>query len=168
MTITEYEAIIESLLFVAGEPAPIEKIAKALDVSVGDAKKILLNMRDKYENENRGVILIKVGEAYQMCANPKYFSYVEKIYKRAKKKALSQTLVETLAIIAYKQPITKVQIEEIRGVNSDHAVNKLLEYGLITEKGRLDVPGRPILFVSSDEFLRYYGYDSLEGLPKIL
>ena len=168
MTIGEYEAVIEALLFVSGEPASIEKIALALDVSVGGAKKLLLNMRDKYENENRGLILIKVGDAYQICANPKYFPFVEKVYKRAKKKALTQTLIETLAIIAYKQPITKIQIEEIRGVNSDHAVSKLAEYGLIKEKGRLDVPGRPILFATSDEFLRYYGYDSLENLPKIL
>jgi segregation and condensation protein B len=102
-----------------------------------------------------------------MCTNPDYYAYVQELLKNPQRKILTQALIETLAIIAYKQPVTKAQIEEIRGVNADHAVNKLMEYRLVVEKGRLDAPYRPILFGTSDEFLKYFGFTNLTSLPDL-
>ena len=165
MTILQTEMIIEALLFASGEAVPVSKIAKTIDESHGTTKKIIKNLSDKYETENRGIVIIEVDDSYQMCTNPIYFDYIEKHFKTNKKQVLSQTLVETLAIIAYKQPITKMQIEEIRGVSSDHAVNKLVEFNLVCEAGRLNSPGRPILFKTTEDFLKYFGYKNLGELP---
>lgn len=167
MTISESEGAIEAVLFATGEAVSISRIADGIGQDVKTASGIIRNLADKYENENRGIHIIEINGSYQMCTNPNYYEYIQALLKNPQKKVLTQSLIETLAIIAYKQPVTKAQIEEIRGVNADHAVNKLMEYNLVIEKGRLDAPYKPILFGTSDEFLKYFGFKNLESLPEL-
>jgi segregation and condensation protein B len=164
MSVQKLESAIEAILFAAGDMVSLTKLAECIEHDVKTTKRILDRFIEKY-NRSRGINIIEVGNSYQMCTNPDFFSYVGKLVKIEPKKVLTQTLLETLAIVAYKQPVTKSQIEQIRGVNADHAVNRLVEYGLVTEKGRQDTPGRPILFGTSDEFLKYFGFSSLSRLP---
>lgn len=165
MTIEELEHITEALLFAKGDVVSIKSIAAATGNNEKTVKTIVNNLADKYRDEQRGISIIQVGEGYQMCTNEEYYEYIRKLYNAPVRKNLSSTLLETLAIVAYRQPVTKAQIEEIRGVNADHAVNKLVEYNLVTEKGRLDVPGKPILFGTTEEFLRYFGFKNIDSLP---
>ena len=164
---TDNEKILEAMLFASGEAIPVSMLSIAMGLSLNEIRSLLDNMKRAYEGEQRGFTLIRVNDAAQMSTNPIYYDHIRRLIQTPKRKPLSQTLMETLSIIAYKQPVTKTQIEEIRGVNADHAVNKLMEYNLITEKGRLDAPGKPILFGTSDDFLRYYGLESVEQLPKV-
>ena len=167
MSVNDLQKAVEAILFAAGETVDIKGISAAIDQDPDTVVKIVEDLADKYRTDNRGIDIIRVGEGYQMCTNRLYYDYIKKLYQAPKKKVLSTTLLETLAIIAYKQPVTKAQIEEIRGVNADHAVNKLVEYDLVCEKGRLDVPGRPILFGNTDEFLRYFGFRGTEAMPPV-
>jgi segregation and condensation protein B len=160
-----YKAIIEAILFTMGESVEVEKIAVAIDHDVDTTKRIIHNMMDKYENEDRGMKIIELENCFQMCTKPDMYEYLIKVAAQPKRHVLTDVLLETLSIIAYKQPITRQEIEAIRGVSCDHAVNKLVEYGLIAEIGRLDAPGRPILFGTTDDFLRSFGLTSLEELP---
>jgi segregation and condensation protein B len=138
-----------------------------LDHDVETIRKIILNMMDQYEKEERGIHIIELDGAYQLCTKPDMYESIIKITHIPKKHVLTDVLLETLSIIAYKQPITKLQIEAIRGVKSDHAVNKLVEYNLVCEMGRMDAPGRPILFGTTEEFLRCFGLQSLDTLPVV-
>lgn len=165
MNIQELESIAEAILFASGEAVSVKSIAFATEQDEKTVKAVISNLADKYIYEKRGIRIIQVGEGYQMCTNKDCFDYIKKLYQAPVRKTLSTTLLETLAIIAYKQPVTKGQIEEIRGVSADHAVNRLVEYGLVAERGRLDAPGKPILFGTTDEFLRYFGFSSLDNLP---
>lgn len=158
------EKILEALLFASGESVPVSRLAETLGCDIPTTRNLLLHMSESYEHENAGLRLLEVDDAFQLCTNPEYYDYVQKLLQRPLRKSLTQPLLETLSIVAYKQPVTKGVIEEIRGVNADHAVNKLLEYGLITEKGRLDAPGKPILFGTSEDFLRFYGLRNLDEL----
>ena len=124
-------------------------------------------MADHYEAEDRGVRIIELDNSFQMCTKPEAYEYLIRIAKQPKKYVLTDVLLETLSIIAYRQPVTKLEIEKIRGVKTDHAVNKLVEYELVQEVGRLDAPGRPILFGTTEEFLRHFGVTSLEELPNL-
>ncbi|MGL4791112.1 MAG: SMC-Scp complex subunit ScpB [Anaerotignaceae bacterium] len=167
MKINDLEAVIESILFVSGEEVSINLIAEAISMDKATTKAIIRGLADKYKMEKRGINIVELGDSYQMCTSPHCFEYIRSIYKSTRKQGLTQSLLETLAIIAYKQPVTKGQIEEIRGVNADHAVNKLVEKGLVTETGRLDVAGKPILFGTTTEFLRYFGFKSTSELPPL-
>ena len=167
MDLNTQEAIIEAILFASGEPVTLKKISETIEQSELLTQKLIFKLKDKYEKEDRGFQIIQLEDSYQMSTNPKYFEYIEILFKSSPKKQLSQTLLETLAIVAYKQPITKSQIQEIRGVTSDHQINKLVELNLVIEMGRMDSPGRPILFGTSTEFLRYFGFSSLGGLPEL-
>lgn len=167
MTINELESAIEAILFASGEAVPLSRIADAVETDEKTVYYIIQNLSDKYETSNRGIRITEINGAYQMCTNPEYYNYIQALLSSPKKKILTQALLETLAIIAYKQPVTKSQIEEIRGVNADHAVNKLMEYNLVIEKGRLDAPYKPILFGTSDEFLRYFGFKDINSLPEL-
>ena len=158
------EKIIEALLFASGESVPVSRIADIVGCDIPAARNLLIHMAESYERENAGLQIIEMEDAFQLCVNPEYNEYVSRLLKTSTRKALTQPLLETLSIIAFKQPVTKNLIEEIRGVNADHAVNKLLEYGLIVEKGRLDAPGKPILFGTSEGFLRFYGLRSINEL----
>jgi len=163
---TKNEKILEAMLFASGEAMPLPVLSMALGISVRETSQLLASLQRLYEKEERGISLIRVNEAYQLSTNPIYYEHISRLMQTPKRRLLTQTLMETLSIIAYKQPVTKAQIEEIRGVNADHAVNKLMEYNLITEKGRLDAPGKPILFGTSDDFFRHFGLEDIAQLPK--
>ena len=124
-------------------------------------------MMDRYQEENRGIQIIELENSFQMCTKKEYYQYLINIALHPQKPALSDVMLETLSIIAYKQPITNIEVEKIRGVKSDHAVNKLVEYGLVEEVGRLDAPGRPILFGTTEEFLRRFSVPSIDDLPSL-
>lgn len=165
MKMNEYEAVIEAALFVAGEEVSISALADMIEMDKATTKAIVNTLITRYSNENRGMRIIEIGDGYQMCTSPACFETIRKIYKGRERQSLSPALLETLAIIAYKQPVTKAEIEEIRGVNSDHAVNRLVEKGLVCETGRKDTLGKPILFGTTTEFLRYFGFRDTEELP---
>lgn len=165
MELKKVEAMIEAILFTMGEAVELERIAAAVEHDEGTIAKILQNMMDEYEKEHRGIQIIELDGAYQLCTKASTYEALVRIAHVPKKHVLTDVLLETLSIIAYKQPITKLEIETIRGVKSDHAVNKLIEYNLVSEVGRMDAPGKPILFGTSEEFLRCFGIRSLEDLP---
>jgi segregation and condensation protein B len=167
MNFSKTEAAIEAILFSMGEAVPTRKIAEALELSVDDVYQVLLNMKDKYDDHERGVMLLEIDESFQMCTKREYYEQVKKINFKLKEFILTDVLIETLSIVAYKQPVTRAQIEAIRGVNSNHAVNKLIEYNLVSEVGRLEVPGRPILFGTTKDFLRGFGLQSVKELPEL-
>ena len=125
------------------------------------------DLMKKYESKNRGIRIIELDKSYQMCTKKEMYDYLIRVAKQPKKYTLTDVLLETMSIIAYKQPITKIEVEKIRGVKSDHAVNKLVEYGLVEEVGRLDAPGRPILFGTTEEFLRRFSVPSIDDLPSL-
>ena len=165
MEIKRLEAVIEAVLFTMGEAVELERIAAVIEHDEDTTRKIIRNMMDKYDAEDRGIQIIELNCSFQMCTKEEMYESLIRIAHIPKKHVLTDILLETLSIIAYKQPITKIEIENIRGVKSDHAVNKLVEYDLVEEVGRLDAPGRPILFGTSEEFLRSFGIGSLEELP---
>ena len=159
------EAIIEAILFTVGESVELEKLAAVLELDKEKTKTLVEHLRKRYESDTCGMKIIELDGAYQMCTKAEYYEYLIKIAKQPKKRVLTDVLLETLSIIAYKQPITKAEVEKIRGVSSDHAVNKLVEYNLVCELGRLDAPGRPMLFGTTEEFLRSFGVESVDELP---
>lgn len=159
------EAQIEAILFTMGEAVELERIAGAIDHDIETTRKIIHNLKDKYLDESYGIHIIELDGAFQLCTKSEMYETIIKITHIPKKHVLTDVLLESLSIIAYKQPITKLQIEAIRGVKSDHAVNRLVEYNLVCELGRMDAPGRPILFGTTEEFLRCFGLQSLESLP---
>lgn len=163
--IQELEAQIEAILFTMGEAVEAERIAAALDHDVDTVRRVARNMMDRYRSAERGIQIIELNDSYQMSTKQSMYESIIKIAHVPKKHVLTEVLLETLSIVAYKQPITRQEIEAIRGVSCDHAVNKLVEYGLIAEIGRLDAPGRPILFGTTEDFLRSFGLASLEELP---
>ena len=160
-----YKAIIEAILFTMGESVELDKLADALELDNKTTKAIIKEMMEEWEKEGRGVAIMELDGAYQMCTRTEMYEYLIRIEKQPKKRVLTDVLLEPLSIIAYKQPVTKAEIEKIRGVSSDHAVNKLVEYNLVCELGRLDAPGRPLLFGTTEEFLRSFGVHSIEELP---
>ena len=167
LKIKQMEGIIEAILFTMGDSVEIGKIARALEQDEETTRKVIHKMMDKYVAEDRGVRIIELDGAYQMCTKTEMYEYLIRVASQPKKHVLTDVLLETLSIIAYKQPVTKAEIEKIRGVKSDHAVNKLVEYNLVKELGRLDAPGRPILFGTTEEFLRTFGVQGLEELPAV-
>ena len=162
-----YEAQIEAILFTMGESVEITKISKALELKPGEVKKIVKSMQEKMNDSSRGTKIIELDGAYQMCTKPEMYEALIRVAKQPRKQVLTDVLMETLSIIAYKQPITKSEIERIRGVKSDFAVNKLVEYELVQEVGRMDTPGRPLLFGTTEEFLRRFGVESADSLPMV-
>ena len=164
---TNLESVIEGILFAMGDSVEPDKIAAAVESTEEEVIKILDGLAQKYEENGRGIRLTKLDGAYQMCTSPDIYEYLIRIAKQPKKAVLTETLLETLSIVAYKQPVTKAEIEKIRGVSSDHAVNKLVDYQLIEEVGRMDAPGRPMLFGTTEQFLRSFGVTSIEDLPTL-
>ncbi len=159
------EAAIEAILFTMGDSVELQKIAKAVGHDEETTRKILRAMADNYQAEDRGIQIIELEDSFQLCTKKEMYEYLIQVAKQPKKVILTDVALETLSIIAYKQPITKAEIEKIRGVKSDHAVNKLVEYNLVAELGRMDAPGKPILFGTTEEFLRNFGVQSLDELP---
>ncbi|MCI9453873.1 MAG: SMC-Scp complex subunit ScpB [Dorea sp.] len=167
MEISRLEGVIEAVLFTMGESVELEKIAAAIGHDKDTTRKIIHRMMDKYEAEDRGIRVIELEDAFQMCTKKETYEYLIRVAKQPKKYVLTDVLLETLSIIAYKQPVTKLEVEKIRGVKSDHAVNKLVEYNLVCECGRLDAPGKPILFGTTEEFLRRFSVQSVDDLPSL-
>lgn len=167
MSIKEMEAVVEAILFTMGESVEVSRIAKVIEQDTETTRKIIRNLKDKYETEDRGIYIIELEDSFQMCTKKEMYEYLIRIAKQPKRYVLTDVVLETLSIIAYKQPITKLEIERIRGVKSDHAVNKLIEYNLVAEVGRLDSPGRPILFGTTEEFLRRFSVQSVDDLPGV-
>ncbi len=166
-SLLEQENIIESILFMMGESVSVDTLATAIESTVDVAKEAAERLYNKYQNEyqDRGMKVIKLGSKYQMVSNNKYFKNLVLVASHPQKPVITESILETLSIIAYKQPISKPEIEHIRGVKSDYACNRLLEYGLIEEKGRLETAGRPILFGTTEEFMLRFGIESLDDLP---
>ncbi len=165
--IKRLEGVIEAVLFTMGESVELSKIAAAVGHDADTTRKLIHKMMDKYETEDRGVHIIELEDAFQMCTKKEMYEYLIRVARQPKKYVLTDVLLETLSIIAYKQPVTKLEVEKIRGVKSDHAVNKLVEYNLVCERGRLDAPGKPILFGTTEEFLRRFGVHSVDDLPSL-
>jgi segregation and condensation protein B len=161
----ETEAAIEAILFAMGDSVELEKIAKAVEHDTETTRKVIHTMMDRYREQDRGIQIIELEDSFQMCTKKEMYEYLIRVAKQPKKATLTDAAMETLSIVAYKQPITKAEIDKIRGVKSDHALNKLVEYGLVTELGRMDAPGRPILFGTTEAFLRNFGVESLDDLP---
>lgn len=158
---------IEALLFVSGEPLSLRDLAINLEVTPKYLEEIISELSLEYEISNRGIKLININGSYQLVTKNEYSDYIQKLLKKNKRQSLSQASLESLSIIAYKQPITRVDIDEIRGVKSESAIQKLLERDLVEEVGRLDVPGRPILYGTTNEFLRQFGLTSIKELPSL-
>lgn len=165
--INRVEGIIEAVLFTMGESVELGKIAIAIEHDEDTTRKLIRQMMDKYETEDRGIRIIELGNSFQMCTKKEMYEYLIRVAKQPRHYVLTDVLLETLSIIAYKQPVTKLEIEKIRGVKTDHAVNKLVEYELVCEVGRLDAPGRPLLFGTTEEFLRRFSIQSVEELPSL-
>ena len=146
MVFSEDEAIVEAVLFTMGKSVDVRQLAAALGRDVESAKDAAARLKERYEREQRGMQIIELEDSFQMCTRAKYYENLIQVASAPKKQVLTDVVLETLSIIAYKQPITKLEIEKIRGVKSDHAVNRLIEYNLVYEVGRLDAPGRPALF----------------------
>lgn len=162
-----YISIIESLLFASGDPMKVKDIASILECSEKYTREILEELRIDYGKEERGIKLVCINNTYQLVTKPENSDYIQKILKTNSRQSLSQAAIESLAIIAYKQPITRVEIDEIRGVKSESAIQKLLERNLVKECGRKEVIGRPILYGTTDEFLRQFQLENLKELPTI-
>ncbi|NFM79142.1 segregation/condensation protein B [Clostridium botulinum] len=163
----KYKSIIESLLFMSGEPINIKDLATILNCKQDKVSSLLNEMNNSYVDKDRGIKILIHNRAVQLVTKPENSIYVEKLLKTNVRQSLSQAALETLSIIAYKQPITRVAIDEIRGVKSDRAIYTLLEKNIIKECGRLDVPGKPILYGTTEEFLKFFGLDSIEAIPNL-
>ncbi|MBD5640729.1 segregation/condensation protein B [Clostridium botulinum] len=160
----KYKSIIESLLFMSGEPINIKDLATILNCKQDKVSLLLNEMKNNYASKDRGIKILIYNKAVQLVTKPENSIYVEKLLKTNVRQSLSQAALETLSIIAYKQPITRVAIDEIRGVKSDRAIYTLLEKNIIKECGRLEVPGKPILYGTTEEFLKFFGLDSIEAI----
>ena len=163
----EYEAVIEAVLFTMGNSVEVRQLAAAIGQDEETARSAVKRLMKQYEAGRKGMQIIELENSYQMCTRPEYYENLIRVAATPKKQVLTDVVLETLSIIAYKQPVTKMEIEKIRGVKSDHAINKLIEYDLVRELGRIDAPGKPIVFGTTEEFLRSFGVQSLDELPVI-
>ena len=161
----KWEAVIEAVLFTMGNSVELSRLAASIEQDEETARDAVLRLMKRYETGKKGMQIIALENSYQMCTRSEYYENLIRVACAPKKQVLSEVVLETLSIIAYKQPVTKLEIEKIRGVKSDHAVNKLVEYNLVYEVGRLDAPGRPALFATTEEFLRRFGIGSTQNLP---
>ena len=161
------QAAVEAILFTMGESVEVAKIASAIGHDEVTTRKLIRGMMDRYDKEDRGIRIIELEDSFQLCTKKEMYEYLIRVAKQPHRYTLTEVLLETLSIVAYKQPVTRLEIEKIRGVKSDHAVNKLVEYGLVEEKGRLEAPGRPLLFGTTEEFLRRFSLQSLDELPSV-
>lgn len=162
------QGIIESILFAAGEAVKTDKIAEIMEVDRTTAEEEIQKLIAFYNEQKRGFTVIEIDGGYQICTRPEYYTYVQAMAGMKRQQGLSGAAFEALSIVAYNQPVTRTTIEFIRGVNSDGAVQRLVERGLVEERGRLDAPGKPILYGTTQEFLRMFGLRSLEDLPDVV
>ncbi len=167
MDINHLKAIIEAILFSAGRQVEKKELLLALEINENDLDTVISSMQEEYKNENHGIELIKIDNSYQLCSKPDLYEYIYPVLDKRTKPNLSNAALETLAIIAYNPKITRAEIESIRGVSADACVYKLLEYGLIEEAGKIDLPGKPMSYKTTNEFLKMFGYASLNDLPEL-
>lgn len=167
MKIHELQAVIEAILFASGEPLPIEKIAEALEIDVAAARQLLENLAERMKEEDRGIELVELDGQYQLCTKAQFAEPIRKILETRRNTPLTQAAMEVLSIIAYNQPVTRAFVEQIRGVDSAAVVTGLVNKGLVEEKGRLELPGRPLLYGTTNQFLRCFGIRNLQELPPI-
>ena len=167
MDIDKIKGVIEAILFAAGREVTKNELVLALEISEDDLEKIISSMQEEYKTENRGIEIIKLNDSYQLCTKKDLYQYIYPVLDKRSKPNLSGAALETLAIIAYNPRITRAEIEDIRGVSADACVYKLLEYGLIEEAGKLDLPGKPMSYKTTNEFLKMFGYSSLDDLPEL-
>lgn len=165
MEIQKIKSIIEAILFAAGRIVSEEELMLALELDKEQIEQIIRNMQEEYKT--RGIEIIKVEKGYQLCSKKEYYDYIYPILDKRAKPNLSTAALETLAIIAYNPRTTRAEIEAIRGVNSDGTIYKLLDYGLIEDAGKADLPGKPTTYKTTSEFLKMFGYETLEGLPEL-
>jgi segregation and condensation protein B len=163
----DIESVIEAVLFASGDSVPLDKLSEIIGQDKKTAESILSNMQMKYRSSPRGIMLRQLGTSYQLCTKPEYEEYVVALGTGRKKQGLSQAAYEALAIIAWHQPVTRAQVEQIRGVNSDNVIANLVEKNLIRETGRQDSPGKPRLYGTTEEFLRVFGFSSLKDMPQV-
>lgn len=164
----EQERVVEAVLFTMGQSVEVSRLAAAMGQDEDCARKAAVRLKKRYDEERKGLQILELENAFQMCTRAEYYPHLIRVAAAPKRQVLTDVVLETLSIIAYQQPITKLEIEKIRGVKSDHAVNKLVEYNLVCEVGRLDAPGRPMLFATTEEFLRRFGIGTTEELPGLL
>lgn len=167
MEIEKIKSIIEAILFAAGRQVTIKELMISLEMPKEDLENIIVSMQEDYKNQSRGIEIIKVEDSYQLCTKKELYEYLYPILDKRSKPNLSNAALETLAIIAYNPKITRAEIESIRGVSADACIYKLLEYGLIQEAGKSDLPGKPMTYTTSNEFLKMFGYTSLNDLPEL-
>ena len=167
LEIEKTEAVIEAVLFAMGDAVETGKLAAAIGHDEDTTRKFVRQMMDRYNRREGGMEIIELEGSFQLATRKEHYDALIRVAKQPKKYVLTDVQMETLAIVAYKQPVTRQEVEKIRGVNSDHTLNRLVEYGLVQEAGRLDAPGRPTLFGTTEEFLRNFGVRSAEELPAI-
>ena len=167
MELKEIESVIEGLLFAAGDILPLEKISDILEIDKKTTKSILSNMIANYQNSTRGIMIREIDKGYQMCTRFEHYEYLKRLFEPRQRQGLSQAAFEALSIIAYNQPITRARIEQIRGVNSDSSITILIERNLIREAGKLEAPGKPMLYETTEEFLRCFGFRTRSDLPSL-
>ena len=167
MELKQLQAAIEGILFAAGDPVPVERICLALEQDRDTVNSVCQNLADEYRHDRRGIRLVRLENSWQMCSAPEYADVIRQALESRKPPKLSQPALEVLAIVAYFQPVTRAYVEQVRGVDSSYTVGLLLERGLICEAGRLNVPGRPMQFRTTKDFLRAFGLSSLEELPEL-
>ena len=167
MNIKQTEAAIEAILFASGEPISVKRLADTVEVEEETVYKICKTLQDRKKTDESGICIVELNDSFQMCTNPDFADYIKKALEIKKNIPLSQAAMEVLALIAYNQPVTKSFVEQVRGVESSQIVNNLVEKGLVEEAGRLDVPGRPISYKTSINFLRCFGLSGLDKLPPL-
>lgn len=167
MEINKIKSIIEAILFAVGKPVAKKDLVLSLEIAEEDVESIIANMQEEYRQQERGIEIIKIEDQYQLCTKKELYDFVYPILDKRSKPNLSNAALETLAIIAYNPKISRAEIEAIRGVSADACVYKLLEYGLIEEGGKIDLPGKPMSYQTTSDFLRMFGYASLEELPEL-
>ena len=167
MEIEKIKSIIEAILFAAGRQVSIKELMISLEMPKEDLENIIISMQEDYKAEKRGIEIIKVEDSYQLCTKKEIYEYIYPILDKRSKPNLSNASLETLAIIAYNPKITRAEIESIRGVSADACIYKLLEFGLIQEAGKSDLPGKPMTYATSEQFLKMFGYTSLNDLPEL-
>ena len=167
MEINRAKAIIEAILFACGRPVEMKELITALELPEEDIIKIIENMKSEFELENRGIQIVKVDNKYTLCSKKEYYDYIYPLFDNRAKPNISNAAMETLVIIAYNPKITRAEIESIRGVNSDATIYKLLEYNLIEDAGKSDLPGKPTVYQTTEEFLKVFGLSNLDELPEL-
>lgn len=167
MSISEIKSAIESLLFVYGEPLTAKKMSNIMEVTLDEVKEALGLLLEEYTEEQKGIFIVEVNNAYQFATSKHNYEYVQRLCKYSHSKGLTKVSAEVLAIIAYKQPITKFQIDSIRGVKSDKPLQQLIDRELVCVKGRLEQIGRPMIYGTTDMFLKAFGFKNLKELPDI-